>query len=220
MDEVLAALRAAAEPTRLRILCLCGGGELTVTELTQILGQSQPRVSRHLKQMCVAGLLERHQEGAWAFFSVAEDGPAAILARALIAQVPASDDVLAQDLRRLVAVKAQRAARAQAFFRDNAVEWDSIRSLHVDDAQVEAALRSLVSASPEARLLDVGTGTGRMLQLLSSRVGQAVGVDSSREMLAMARANIADPSYANCAVRQAEPMGMLEARCCPQNKGV
>jgi ArsR family transcriptional regulator len=204
VDEVLAALRAAAEPTRLRILCLCGGGELTVTELTQILGQSQPRVSRHLKQMCVAGLLQRNQEGAWAFFSLADAGPGASLARALIAQVPASDDVLAQDLRRLVAVKAQRAARARAFFRDNAVEWDSIRSLHVDDAQVEAALRSLVSASPEARLLDVGTGTGRMLQLLSSRVGQAVGVDSSREMLAMARANIADPSYANCAVRQAD----------------
>ena len=188
----------------MRILCLCARGELTVSELMQILGQSQPRVSRHLKQMCVAGLLQRHQEGAWAFFSIADDSAPARLARSLVAQVPADDGVLAQDTRRLATVKAQRASRAQAFFRDNAVEWDSIRTLHVDDSQVESALRALVPEDRDLRLLDLGTGTGRMLQLLSPRVGQAVGVDSSREMLAIARANIAEPNRANCAVRQAD----------------
>lgn len=204
MDEILAALRAVAEPTRLRILCLCGRGELTVTELTQILGQSQPRVSRHLKQMCDAGLLERNQEGAWAFFCLADSGRQAQLARSLIGQVFEQEGTLAQDFRRLATVRAQRAARANDFFRDNAAEWDNIRSLHVDDSEVESVLRSLVSEAPEARLLDVGTGTGRMLQLLSARVGQAVGVDSSREMLAIARTNIAEPEYANCSVRQAD----------------
>jgi ubiquinone/menaquinone biosynthesis C-methylase UbiE len=109
-----------------------------------------------------------------------------------------------QDLVRLTAVKAQRAERAQSFFRSNAAEWDTIRSLHVDDRQVESALRALVPEAPDTRLLDVGTGTGRMLQLLASRVGQAVGVDSSREMLAAARANLADPAYTNCTVRQAD----------------
>lgn len=204
MDDILAALRAAAEPTRLRLLCLCARGELSVSELTQILGQSQPRVSRHLKQMCDAGLLERHQEGAWAFFSLGESGLSARLARSLVDQVPAADGVVAQDFARLEVIKAQRAERAQAFFRTYATEWDTIRSLHVDDRQVEAALRTLVPAASDTRLLDVGTGTGRMLQLLSSRVGQAIGVDSSREMLAAARSNLADPAYGNCAVRQAD----------------
>jgi ArsR family transcriptional regulator len=205
MDHVLAALRAAAEPSRLRILCLCARGELTVTELTQILGQSQPRVSRHLKQMCLAGLLERHQEGAWAFFDVAADGPVAGLARLLVSQVPDEDGRLAQDFRRLAAVKEQRAERARAYFRDNAEEWDRIRSLHIDDSQVESALHALVApARGGARMLDVGTGTGRMLQLLAPSVGQAVGIDSSREMLAVARANLADRMFANCSLRHAD----------------
>ena len=204
MEAILTALRAAAEPTRLRILCLCGRGELTVTELTQILGQSQPRVSRHLKQMCDAGLLERHQEGAWAFFSLAESGRVADLARSLVDRVPADDPALAQGLRRLATVKGERAARAQAFFSAHAGDWDSIRSLHVDDAQVESVLRMLVPESSDTRLLDLGTGTGRMLQVLAPRVGQAIGVDTSREMLAVARANLDEPAYANCAVRQAD----------------
>ncbi|MDA1311580.1 MAG: metalloregulator ArsR/SmtB family transcription factor [Proteobacteria bacterium] len=204
MDRVLAALRAAAEPTRLRILCLCAKGELTVTELTQILGQSQPRVSRHLKEMCSAGLLERHQEGSWAFFNVAADGAISRLALSLLEQIPENDDALAQDLRRLEAVRALRAEAARAYFRENAEEWDRIRSFHVDDRQVEAALLSLVSGSPDTRLLDIGTGTGRMLQLLSPVVGQAIGVDSSREMLSVARANLAEPDFANCSVRQAD----------------
>lgn len=204
MERVLAALRAAAEPTRLRILCLCSRGELTVTELTRILGQSQPRVSRHLKQMCDAGLLERHQEGSWAFFDLAAGGTASRLARSLLDQVPVDDDSLVRDLRRLDMVKADRAENARAYFRDNAAEWDRIRSFHIDDRQVEAALLALIPDSPVIDALDIGTGTGRMLQLLAPVVSKAVGVDSSREMLSVARANLADPDYTNCAVRQAD----------------
>lgn len=204
MERLLAALRAAGELTRLRILCLCARGELTVTEMTQILGQSQPRVSRHLKQMCAAGLLERHQEGAWAFFSLAHHGIAGRLARSLVDEVSDTDEQLGQDLRRLDMVKSERGERARAFFRDNAADWDRIRALHVDDRQVEAAIKGLVPRSPTTRMLDIGTGTGRMLQLLSPLVGQALGVDSSREMLSVARANLADPAFANCSLRQAD----------------
>jgi ArsR family transcriptional regulator len=204
VNKLLNALRAAAEPTRLRILCLCARGELTVSELTQVLGQSQPRVSRHLKQMCSAGLLDRHQEGAWAFFGLASVGSMGRTARALVAQVRPDDDMAAQDLRRLETVKAQRADRANTYFRENAEAWDRIRVLHVDESQVEAAVLARVPRSPDARLLDLGTGTGRMLALLAPRVGQAIGVDSSREMLALARANLAAPQFANCSVRQAD----------------
>lgn len=204
MERIMLALRAAAEPTRLRILCLCALGELTVTELTRILGQSQPRVSRHLKQMCAAGLLERHQEGAWAFFSVAGDGREARLARTLIDQVPEDDEALQQDLRRLAAVREQRAARAQAYFSENAGQWDRIRALHIDDLQVEAAVKALLPRGHDMRLLDIGTGTGRMLQILASEVGQAVGVDTSLEMLSVARANLAESTFTNCALRQAD----------------
>ncbi|MEK9660499.1 MAG: metalloregulator ArsR/SmtB family transcription factor [Alphaproteobacteria bacterium] len=204
MEALLTALRAVAEPTRLRILYLCGHGELTVTELTRVLCQSQPRVSRHLKQMCEAGLLERHQEGAWAFFSLSDTGAVAELARSLIDQMPVDDAVLDLDIKRLATVRHERAARAQAYFSENAADWDSIRSLHIDDSQVELALRALVPMSSGARMLDVGTGTGRMLQLLAPRVGQAIGVDSSREMLALARANISETECANCSVRQAD----------------
>jgi ArsR family transcriptional regulator len=204
LDEVLSGLRAAAEPTRLRLLTLCAQGDLTVTELTHILGQSQPRVSRHLKLLCEAGLLDRFPEGAWVFYRLAARGPAAELARALLALLPATDPRLAHDQQRLEGVRAARAERAQAYFRDNAAHWDQMRPLHVDDREVETALVSVFAGRRIRDLVDMGTGTGRILELLGPRVDSAVGIDLSREMLAVARANIEKASLRNCMVRQGD----------------
>lgn len=197
--RLLASLRAAAEPTRLRLLALCAQGELAVSELTQILGQSQPRVSRHLKLLCDAGLLGRLREGAWVFYRI-EEG--AELAQTLIGQLSADDTVIARDLERLAAVRKARARKAAAYFRANAERWNEIRSLHVDDGEVEAALQRLFAQDPEIPdFLDVGTGTGRMLEIFGRKVRHGTGVDLSREMLALARANLDQASLKHCHVR-------------------
>lgn len=204
MDAVLAGLRAVAEPTRLRLLALCARGDLTVTELTQILGQSQPRVSRHLKLMVEAGLLERFREGSWAFYRLAENGAGAELGRRILGLLPAGDAVLALDAERLDAIKRERAEAAAAYFRVNAEHWHSIRSLHVDEAEVEAALTAIAGDAPVHDLLDIGTGTGRVLEVLGPRVERGLGVDASREMLAVARANLERAGLRHCHVRQAD----------------
>jgi ArsR family transcriptional regulator len=204
LEAVLAGLRAAAEPTRLRLLALCAQGELTVSELTHILGQSQPRVSRHLKLMCEAGLLDRFPEGAWAFYRLAGKGAGAELAGTLLALLPAGDPTLSLDLQRLDGVRAARAERALAYFRDNAARWDEIRSLQVDDAEVERALVSVFAGRKISELVDLGTGTGRILEVLGPHVERAVGIDLSREMLAAARANLERAGLRNCMVRQGD----------------
>jgi ArsR family transcriptional regulator len=209
MDQLLAGLRAAAEPTRLRLLALCARAELTVTELTQILGQSQPRVSRHLKLLCEAGLLERFREGAWAFYRLAQRGQAAPLADHLVALLPTDDPGLALDLDRLEGVKRSRAAAASDYFRANAGEWNRIRSMHVDEAEVERAVLEAAgieatSARAIADHLDIGTGTGRLLELIGPRAKHALGIDLSREMLAVARANLERAGLPHCSVRQAD----------------
>lgn len=200
MQDLLNGLRAAAEPTRLRLLALCAQGEVTVSELTQILGQSQPRVSRHLKLLCEAGLLERLPEGSWVFYRLA----AAKLARKLLQLLPAEDPILARDLKGLASVRAQRTASAAAYFRANAERWDAIRSLHVDEEEVERRLLALVPPEKVKDLLDIGTGTGRVLELFGQRGVNGVGVDLSREMLAVARANLAQANLRNCYVRQGD----------------
>lgn len=204
MDDLLATLKAAAEPTRLRLLALCAHGELSVTELTQILGQSQPRVSRHLKLLGDAGLLERFREGTFAFFRLAESGPAGALARVLVDAIPADDPTLALDLERLEAIKRGRAEAASAYFRENATRWHEIRALHVPEREVEAALLALVPESGAGEVLDIGTGTGRLLEILGPRAVRATGIDQSREMLAVARANLERAGLRHCQVRQAD----------------
>jgi ubiquinone/menaquinone biosynthesis C-methylase UbiE len=201
MDELLAALRAVAEPTRLRLLVLCARGELTVSELAQILGQSQPRVSRHLKLLCEAGLLDRFREGSWVFYRLSPAGPASQLAGHLVAACGESDPTIVLDLQRLAAIKRQRAEAAAAYFRENAAQWDRIRSLYVDEREVEAALQEIVGAVEPQDLLDIGTGTGRIVEILAPRVTHALGIDQSREMLAMARVNLERAGLANGMVR-------------------
>jgi ubiquinone/menaquinone biosynthesis C-methylase UbiE/DNA-binding MarR family transcriptional regulator len=204
MDELLSALKAAAEPTRLRLLALCARADLTVTELVKLLGQSQPRLSRHLKLLADAGLLDRLQEGAFAYWRLAQRGHGAPIARQLIEALPADDPVLAADSGRLDELRRTRADRAELYFRDVAASWDGIRSMHVDEAEVEQALLKLVPQRKVRDLLDLGTGTGRMLQLLAPRAEHATGVDRSREMLAIARARLDEVGLRHCVVRQAD----------------
>jgi ubiquinone/menaquinone biosynthesis C-methylase UbiE len=201
MEHLLAALRAVAESTRLRLVVLCARGELTVSELTQILGQSQPRVSRHLKLLCEAGLLDRFREGSWVFYRLSRASPAAALTRQLVAACGETDPTIALDLQRLAAIKRQRSDLASAYFRDNAPHWHNIRSLYVDEREVEAALIEILDAVRPRDLLDIGTGTGRILEIVGSRVELALGIDQSREMLAVARVNLERAGLENGSVR-------------------
>ena len=204
MEQLLTGLRAAAEPTRLRLLALCATSELTVSDLVQILGQSQPRVSRHLKLLCEAGLLDRFREGNWVFYRLAQRGGATELGRLLAGLVPTDDATVALDAERLAGIKRARAEMASSYFRANAARWDEIRSLHVDEREVEAALVRLLPTAGVSDLLDIGTGTGRIIELFGQRVQRAVGVDLSREMLAVARVNLERAGVRHGSVRQAD----------------
>jgi len=199
-----AILKAAGEATRLRLLMLISEAELTVSDLTAILRQSQPRLSRHLRLLAEASLVERHREGSWAFFRLGERGSAADIARALIARLDPGDPVIARDRERLSAVRAARAAAAQNYFRRHAAEWDRIRKLHVADAAVEEAIRAALGEAPIRSLLDLGTGTGRMLELFGSNVERGLGLDLSLDMLALARARLDRAGLKNCSVRHAD----------------
>lgn len=199
-------LKAAAEPTRLRILSICAQGELTVSEITHILAQSQPRVSRHLKLLCDAGLLNRFQEGAWVFYRLADrkGSRANALSRQIIGLIPENDPQIRRDMQRLADVRRARQDMADAYFRENARQWDEIRTMHVDDAEVEAKLLSALPHNEDQRLIDIGTGTGRILELFGPRVAQSVGVDISREMLSFARSRLDTLDIGGCQVRQGD----------------
>ncbi|MDQ0395273.1 ArsR/SmtB family transcription factor [Labrys monachus] len=203
-DTVLTALKAAGEPTRLRLLAILAEGELNVTDLTEILGQSQPRISRHLKLLVEAGLVERIREGAWAFFKLAETTQKSEIFMQILTGLDRSDRVLARDRSRLVEVRRSRAAIAADYFRAHAEDWDRIRALHASDEAVEAALRDEIGTRPVQALLDIGTGTGRMLELFAPLAVRAVGVDASAEMLAVARANLERSGVRNAVVRQGD----------------
>ena len=204
MQELLAGLRAAGEPTRLRLLALCAHAELTVTELTQILRQSQPRVSRHLKLLCDAGLLRRFREGQWAFYRMADGPDAGLLARSIADMMPVDDPGLARDLERLEEVRAERAEAAARYFRDNAARWDEIRSLYVPEQEVERTIAALLQDVPVSDLLDVGTGTGRILEVLAPSIERGTGIDLSHEMLAVARANLGKSGLQHLQVRHGD----------------
>ncbi|MBX5103420.1 metalloregulator ArsR/SmtB family transcription factor [Rhizobium lentis] len=208
LDGLVDVLKAAGEPTRLRLLALLDGGDLTVTDLTEILGQSQPRISRHLKLLGEAELIERYQEGAWAYFRLKQDGKAALLVRALLKHLSENDPTVLRDGERLSAVKRQRAERAQAYFSRNAAEWDELRRLHAADEEVDAAVIRLLGSQPIDSLLDLGTGTGRILELLSGLYRRAIGVDASRDMLSVARANLDKSRITKATVRHADILNL------------
>jgi len=208
MDSLLSGLRAAGEPTRLRLLALCAHGELSVTELTQILGQSQPRVSRHLKLLVEAGLLERFREGALVFYRIAERSEPAVLARTLVDLLPTDSVELNRDLSRLESIRQKRAEAALAYFNDNASQWNEIRRMHVAETEVEQSLLALVGKKSIESYLDIGTGTGRILALMAERVEHGLGIDQSNEMLALARAHLEQEGLKNVQVRKGDMYSM------------
>jgi ubiquinone/menaquinone biosynthesis C-methylase UbiE len=183
--------QALADPTRLRILALLRLMELSVGELAQILGQSQPRVSRHLKILGDAGVLERRKEGSWVFLTLADAERAAPLF-ALIDEWAdaATERLFASDAARTESIRAERAEAANRYFAGHAEVWDQIRSLHVAESEVERAIDAALGRRSLGRLVDVGTGTGRMIELFGPRAAQAIGIDRSSEMLRLARVKL------------------------------
>jgi ubiquinone/menaquinone biosynthesis C-methylase UbiE/DNA-binding transcriptional ArsR family regulator len=202
--DLVEALRGAGETTRLRILALLDEAELTVTDLTDILRQSQPVVSRHLKVLVDAGIVTRFREGSWAFFRLSYSSRTGVLVRTIVRELDAADQVLVRDRERLQAVRAGRSLAAKAYFDEHAVEWDELRQLHVADDRVEQVIVQALGPEPIPLLLDLGTGTGRMLELLGKTVGRGMGVDLSHEMLTVARANIARAGLRHCTVQQGD----------------
>ena len=208
MEVLLTGLRAAGEPTRLRLLALCAHGELSVTELTQILGQSQPRVSRHLKLLVEAGLLVRFREGSLVFYRISEGNEAAHLARTLVDMLPGDDTELNRDLSRLDKTRQKRAQVAEKYFQENATDWNKIRALHVPEAEVESRLLELVGTVRINIYLDIGTGTGRMLELFAEQIDKGTGIDMSSEMLAIARTQLERDIYRHIQVRKGDMYNM------------
>jgi SAM-dependent methyltransferase len=200
--DALDIFRALADATRLRILQLVRRMELSVGELAQVLGQSQPRVSRHVKILCDAGLLSRRKEGSWVFVTLGAPHAVSPVAAALDGWAGAGDAWAVADAARLQAVRADRARAAAAWFEARAGEWDAIRSLHVAEEQVEAAMAQVLGGAPLGLLVDIGTGTGRMLELFGGRAVQALGIDRSSEMLRLARAKLQGRD--NTELRQAD----------------
>ncbi len=199
MDRLVSMLRAAGDPTRLRLLLLLRQAELTVSELIEIVGQSQPRVSRHLKLLGEAGLVERFKEGSWVFCRAADRGTGAELSR-VIAQL-ADSQMQETDKARLEHIRKSRAAAAAAYFKSNAAEWERIRALHAPDKDVESAIARHLTAAPIDSFLDAGTGTGRMLELIAPHAGRAIGIDVSPDMLAIARDRLLRANIQNAQVR-------------------
>ncbi|MCX8505123.1 MAG: metalloregulator ArsR/SmtB family transcription factor [Alphaproteobacteria bacterium] len=220
MENLLKGLKAAAESTRIRILLLCQESSLTVSDLTQILRQGQPNLSRHLKLMVAGGLLERNREGSFAYYNVAKRGEAAELAATLCRLCPIDDAVLQRDRLQLQQIKANRAAQAEAYFRKNAESWEEIREIHSNNRAIEQKIIDLVHEQMQilprtdknGQILpqkipyhiDLGTGGGRMLEVLAPYCLHQIGIDQSREMLAVARAKLDPPQFRHITLRQAD----------------
>ena len=203
-SNLIAALKAAAEPTRLRILLLLAGGELNVKDLTLILGQSQPRISRHLKLLYEAGLIERFREGSWVYFHLSDRHVGGRLALRLVADVDPTEASVRLDRERADALKRDREAAAQIFFEKHAADWDHIRALHVAERDVEKAMQEALGDGPFRFFLDLGTGTGRTLELFADRFERGLGLDVNQAMLNYARANLNAKGLTNAQVRHGD----------------
>lgn len=201
LHDITATMRAVGEESRLRIVALLAQGELTVKDIGAILEQSQPRVSRHLRILSEAGLVERHAEGAWAYFRLADEGFAGTLAGVLTGALAPDGDLLAADRTRYTEMRARQQIDAVAYFAEVAESWDLLRSLHAPDKEVETAILALVTGTHIDNVLDLGTGTGRMLELLAPLYRRGTGVDTSREMIAVARAKLAAAGITHAQIR-------------------
>ena len=204
MEMLLSALRAAGEPTRLRILAILARGELTVSDLTQVLLQSQPRISRHLKLLADAKLVQRHPEGSWVFYRLNDSQDIAGLLQQLITHLPADDLTLQRDYERFEHVCEERAARARHYFAANAAAWDDLRTHHIPETEVEGKIATSIGERQIDLLVDLGTGTGRMLEIFAPRCARAIGFDISPEMLTIARSKLDSSALDHCQVRQGD----------------
>jgi len=201
MEQTVRILKAASDESRLRFLVLCTEGDFTVSDLVQIVGQSQPRVSRNLKILCDAGLLDRVREGNWVFYRLVKSPEVRRFVAQVISLISSNDTVLKSDRLRLNQIKAVRLEKAEEYFAGIAAEWEGIRALHVGDMDVETVLRERVSREKPTALLDIGTGTGRILEILAPFISDGEGIDFSHGMLTIARANLDKPGLGHCRVR-------------------
>jgi ArsR family transcriptional regulator len=204
LDQMLRALRAAAEPTRLRLLAILACGELTVGEITRITGQSQPRVSRHLKLLCDAGLLVRFREHSWVFYRVPPKGPQAELAHRVLDSLSPDDPVLCLDIERTEEIKNERAEIASGYLDDLREQWSGPDDVAADDSAVTETIFDILADQEIGDLLDIGTGTARILTLLGDKSEQAVGIDISSEMLMVARTRLHAAGMDHCMVRHGD----------------
>lgn len=182
--------RALGDPTRLRVVHLLREMELAVGEIAVVVGQSQPRVSRHIRILVDSGLVERRREGSWVFLTLRQDETERALGRLLdvAPRDPAELLWIEADRARLAAIRAERARAAEDYFATHAEHWDAIRSLHAPEAEVEQAMAAMLADTPLGALLDIGTGTGRMATLFADKASQVMAVDRSPDMLRLARA--------------------------------
>jgi ubiquinone/menaquinone biosynthesis C-methylase UbiE/DNA-binding transcriptional ArsR family regulator len=199
--ELVEILRSAGEATRLRLLVLLAHGEFNVKDLTQILSQSQPRLSRHLRLLADARLIERFQEGSSVFYRLTESGPGAAFLTQLLAALDPKDALIGRDLARADDLRQEKSAAAQAYFEAHAAAWDEIRSHHAPEAAVEDAMLAAMGQGPFELLIDLGTGTGRILELFAARASRLAGFDANREMLSHARARLAAGGVRNAQLR-------------------
>lgn len=207
-EHILSALRAAGEPTRLRILALLKQGDLAVGELAQILGQSQPRLSHHLKSLGNGGLVERMPEGSWVFFRLVQRGPARRILEAIFTEIDLASGDFERDARQLKIIRSARAEAASDYFERVAETWDTVRSLHYPNEAIERALLEIAGPGPFDRVIDIGTGTGRMLTLFAPLAAKAEGIDLSHNMLTVARTNISNSGIENAQVRKGDATAM------------
>lgn len=204
-DLKLAALfQALADPTRLRILALLRAMELSVGELAQLLGQSQPRVSRHVRILSESGLVGRRKEGSWVYLQLADPDRTERLFELSRGLDQEAEQLFAGDAARLDTIRHDRAEAARRYFEARAATWESVRSLHVADAEIEQAIAALLAGRPIGALLDIGTGTGRMLELFAPKADSAVGIDRSSEMLRLARVKLEEAGICGASLRQGD----------------
>lgn len=216
MTNAVEIFSALADPTRLRILALLRAMELSIGELAQVLGQSQPRVSRHVKILADAGIAQRRKEGSWVFLGLGEAELVTPLLAAIDAWNAASnaDYWALADITRLAAVRADRACAAEDYFNAHAAAWDEMRSLHIAESEVEAAIAAALGSAPIGRLVDIGTGTGRMIDLFGAAAQSVIGIDRSPEMLRLARAKLTRPELAHVELRQGDMFALPLLSAC------
>lgn len=208
VEHLLTILRALADPSRVRILLLVRRMELSVGELAAVLGQSQPRVSRHVRILADAALVRRAKEGAWVFVRL---GASANCDPVLAAFDALAGDAGAADQASLAVVRAERAAAADAWFAGHAADWDRERARHLSQDAVETAIIAAFGEAPLGALVDVGTGTGRMIEVLGPRANSALGIDRSPEMLRLARGRIEGSGLRHAEVRRGDMYALPRA---------